>query len=164
MQVAASNQARTVTRISRGDLGNLNQWHTIHSDDSNMRRGRGQWSRLCPSVVEGISQSQDKKLPEAISKYTKAIEIDSECVDAYVARGVFLLNNHGSHSAASLNSLTRSIPTNSNSNDAYAFVFDDTKDTVALPPPSSKKRKKEKSEMSEKKKKHKSRDKDKKKT
>ncbi|KAJ3243743.1 hypothetical protein HDU77_010272, partial [Chytriomyces hyalinus] len=51
----------------------------------------------------------------------------------------------------------------SNSNDAYAFVFDDTKDTVALPPPSLKKRKKGKGEISKKKKKHKSRDKDKKK-
>ncbi|TPX73888.1 hypothetical protein CcCBS67573_g04834 [Chytriomyces confervae] len=259
MQVAASNPARRITRISRGDLGNLgliDTWLAETGIDGNAsllkplingkgetynslgRRQNAAWARTI--VVEGISLSQDKKLPEAISKYTKAIEIDPECVDAYVARGAAhanqgsfdkaiadhshalklqpshenaqrylqkciqrrneieaekqsavdgaflmpleppsrissklaknpapprhaLMSNHGSHSAASLDSLTSSIPTNSNSNDAYAFVFDDTEDTVALPPPSSKKRKKEKSESSKKKKKHKSRDKDKKK-
>ncbi|KAJ3231992.1 Tetratricopeptide repeat protein 14 [Chytriomyces hyalinus] len=258
MQASASNSARRVTRISRGDLGNLgliDTWLSETGIDGNAslfkplisgkgetysslgRRQNAAWARTI--VVEGISLSQDKKLSEAISKYTKAIEIDPECVDAYVARGAAhanqgsfdkaiadhthalklqpshenaqrylqkciqrrneieaekqsavdgaflmplepqsrisskmaknpapprhaLMSNQGSHSAASLDSLTSSIHTNSN--DAYAFVFDDTEDTVALPPPSSKKRKKEKSESSKKKKKHKSRDKKKKKS
>ncbi|KAI8845019.1 hypothetical protein BJ741DRAFT_586638 [Chytriomyces cf. hyalinus JEL632] len=211
MQVAASNPARTVTRISRGDLGNpslIEAWLTETGIDGNsslfkpLINGKGE---TCNSLGrrQNAAWARTIVLPEAISKYTKAIEIDPECVDAYVARGAafdkaiadhshalklqpshenaqrylqkciqrrneieaekqsaidgaFLMPlepqsrissktaknpaPHGSHSAASLDSLTSSIPTNSNSNDAYAFVFDDTEDTVALPPPSSKKR------------------------
>ncbi|KAJ3141392.1 Tetratricopeptide repeat protein 14 [Physocladia obscura] len=38
-------------------------------------------------VVEGISLSQEKRLDAAILKYSRALEIDPDCVDAFVARG-----------------------------------------------------------------------------
>ncbi|KAJ3091590.1 hypothetical protein HK102_014139 [Quaeritorhiza haematococci] len=44
------------------------------------------------SVLEGIELAKLNELDQAIRKYNAALEIDKECVDAYVARGAALAN------------------------------------------------------------------------
>ncbi|KAI9344012.1 hypothetical protein BDR26DRAFT_917435 [Obelidium mucronatum] len=54
------------------------------------KRQNASWAHKM--VIEGIACSQEKQLEKAITKYTRALEIDPECVDALVARGAAFAN------------------------------------------------------------------------
>ena len=42
---------------------------------------------LCNSFAEGIAYAQKGQLDDAIKAYSQSIQIDSKCIEGYIARG-----------------------------------------------------------------------------
>ncbi|KAJ3294639.1 Tetratricopeptide repeat protein 14 [Blyttiomyces sp. JEL0837] len=76
----------------RVDIREINRRYEIGNEDylTLRRRQNAEWARKI--VLEGVTLAQNRQFEDAIKKYNAALDVDSACVDAMVARGAAYAN------------------------------------------------------------------------